>query len=222
MIVNPTVKYTVIGDIVSSKSAPDRSGLQELLVSSLREVNRSVKSLEELRPTVGDEIQGTFPTLAAAVQATLQVRLQLLAGGGNDSRFGIGLGEVTVFDRSKGLTQDGPGWWYARAAIDHVEELAQGRSTSFMRVRFAVDEEAESPLPGNHDVAAVNAFLVLRDQLVGWMNPRRRRLLLGALKGERQVDLAAKERIEQSTVSHHLSAGGINAILAAERQFGSD
>lgn len=213
------VKYTLIGDIVGSKAVRDRSKLQASLVEVLRTVNRNVVGLEEVRPTVGDEVQGSFSGLSMALRATLLLRLELLIEGGSDSRFGIGLGEVTVFDPEAGITQDGPGWWVARTAIDEVEWLAQRKRTAFMRTRFEIDRTA-SPgnLPGMQDVPAVNAFLALRDQLVDRMNSRRRRLLLGALKGELQVEQAENEGIEQSAVSLNLAVSGANAILAAEEE----
>lgn len=208
-------KYTLIGDIVLSRKASDRADLQRSLAESLRTVNDELKPSEELMATVGDEVQGSFASLAGAVRAGLQLRLELLARAGGDSRYGIGYGAVTVFDRASSLTHDGPGWWSAREAIEGVEVDSRQPRWTFMRTRFASDAMTGE---GTFDpVAWVNAFLIMRDRTVDRMNPRARRLLLGVLKGRRQAELAEEEGVSQSAVSQSLAAAGAYAIVEAER-----
>lgn len=209
-------KVAVIGDIVRSKEAPDRARLQEALAASLRAVNSRLKPFEELEPTVGDEVQGVFSDLAAAVRATLLLRLELLKKSEIDSRYGIGLGSITVFEDQPRITQDGPGWWSARAAIDRVEEMAGQTRTPFLRTRFELPEERVKV--SRREAAAVNAFLVNRDAIVGQMAPRSRRLLLGLLNGRLQAELAEEEGIYQSAVSQNLAQSGAYAIVAAEQE----
>jgi hypothetical protein len=208
-------KYTLIGDIVLSREAHDRAGLQRALTDSLRTVNDELEPLEGLVTTVGDEVQGSFASLAGAVRASLQLRLELLARGDSDSRYGIGYGEVTVFDPESSHTQDGPGWWSAREAIEGVDSSSRQPRWTFLRTRFESDE-----LGGDvsfDPVAWVNAFLIVRDRTVDRMNPRARRLLLGVLKESRQAELAEQEGISQSAVSQSLAAAGAYAVVEAER-----
>jgi hypothetical protein len=52
-----------------------------------------------------------------------------------------------------------------------------------------------------------------RDEIVSGMNDRSRRLALGILKGQTQVELARTERISQSAVSQNLQRNGALALL---------
>lgn len=211
-------KVTLIGDLVRSKEAPDRKRLHKALLASLREVNLRLEPFEELKPTIGDELQGVFLDVGSAVQASLLIRLELLKREEVDSRYGIGFGPVTILEEETRTTQDGPGWWSARAAIDRVEEMAREPRTAFLRTRFELPEEKVKVT--TREAAAINAFLVARDSIVDQMNPRSRRLLLGVRTGRRQAELADEEQIYQSAVSQNLAQSGAFAIAAAEREMG--
>jgi hypothetical protein len=142
----------------------------------------------------------------------LFIRLELLKEAEVDARFGLGWGEVTVFEDRSPLSQDGPGWWSARSAIERVEELSRGGRTEFVRTYL------ESPPLldlRKGEVDALNAFLFCRDALVAQMKPRSRRLLLGLLLDKSQAVLAVEERISQSAVSQNLTASGAWAIELA-------
>jgi hypothetical protein len=206
---------TLIGDLVSSKQHVDRRGLQRSLKAVLDAVNERLKPVQPLELTVGDEFQGGFSSVALAARASLLVRLELLAREvGGDSRYGLGHGEVTVFDAGRfPASQDGPGWWSARQAIDRAKALAESPRTSFARTCFGYWPEEY----GNKDAnaAAVEAFLLCQDATVAQMNPRQRRLLLGLMRGRPQAQLAADEGITQSAVSQNLRRSGAFAIEAA-------
>ena len=193
----PVVLHTVIGDLVGSRTAPDRAALQDALGEALDAVNRGFDPPQPFEPTVGDEYQGGCLTLADAARATLLVRLALLPTG--DTRCGLGHGEVTVHDASRRpVLQDGPGWWTARAAI---ESLAGGRG--HRRTAFVG--------PGS---GSVNAFLLCRDQLVERLNDRGLRILRLALLGHAQKEIAEIEQITRSAVSQQFSRG-VGAIVDA-------
>ena len=193
----PAVLYTVIGDLVGSRTAPDRSALQDALGAALEAVNRGIHPAQPFEPTVGDEYQGACLSLADAARASLLVRLALLPGG--DTRCGLGHGEVTVHDPSRRpLLQDGPGWWTARSAIESLEGGRGHRRTAFLG-------------PGS---GSVNAFLLCRDQLVERLNDRGLRILRLALLGHPQKDIARIEQITRSAVSQQFSRG-VGAIVDA-------
>jgi hypothetical protein len=197
--------YTVIGDLVGSRSLPDRGGVQERLGRVLDEVNRALPPAQPLEPTVGDEFQGGFASLADAARAALLVRLSLLDVV--DSRAGLGYGEVTVHDaHRRPLLQDGPGWWAARAA---VEELSAGRSH---RRTWFVDGAQND----RHEQGSVNAFLTCRDQLLGHLNDRGLRILRLSLLGHSQKAIAEIEGVWPSAVSQQFSRG-IGALVDAHR-----
>jgi len=195
------VLFTVIGDLVGSRQVADRHQVHTALGSALDGVNRVVAPAQPLEPTVADEFQGGYTTLAAAARATLLVRLALLPLV--DARCGIGRGEVTVHDANhQPLLQDGPGWWAARAA---VEALGTGRA---QRRTWFVSPDLQ-PEPGT-----VNAFLTCRDQLLERLNERGLRILRLALLGHSQKEIAEAEHVWPSAVSQQFSRG-VGAIVEA-------
>src|SRR5271165_2616630 len=110
----PSLRAPVIGDVVGSRRADDRSALHRHVAAALRQVGEG--AIDPPVFTVGDEFQGSYPALGAAIDAALTVRL--LVAPDIDVRFGIGWGAVTVLDADAGI-QDGPAWWAARDAIRH-------------------------------------------------------------------------------------------------------
>ncbi len=199
----------VIGDLVASRRADDRQRLHHDLEAALASVNAAVPATEPLAVTVGDEFQGVYPTLGAALDACLRVHLLLRPNA--DSRFGIGRGEVIALDPVRRL-QDGPGWWAAREAITDV--AARSRAAATRRVRTGYRSAAADPAG-----LAVSAALDCRDHLVGSMSPRSQRLLRGLMiEGRTQAELADHEGISASAVSQRVRADGIGLILEVQRQ----
>ncbi len=123
----------LIGDLVGSRDASNRRALHRAVEKSLGSVNAAVPAVTELRVTVGDEFQGAYTTLGAAIEAALRVRLELLPAA--DVRVGIGRGPVQLLDAERGI-EDGPGWWAARAAIEAVEEAAGRAATRHLRTAY--------------------------------------------------------------------------------------
>ncbi|MGN6255124.1 MAG: SatD family protein [Solirubrobacterales bacterium] len=210
-----SIYATLIGDLVGSREAKSRGELQGALKHALHRVNEFLDPAQPLEPTVGDEFQGAFPEPLAAARASLLVRLELLKEAEVDARFGLGWGEVTVFESRSPLSQDGPGWWFARDAIERADDLSRWGRTDF--VRTYLESSPLHDLPRG-EIKAFNAFFFCRDALVAQMKPRSRRLLLGLLLGKSQAELAAEERISQSAVSQNLTASGAWAIRLAEAE----
>jgi len=219
----------VIGDLVGSRAAPNRRALHRSVEKALVSANAAVPAVTALRITVGDEFQGAYASLGAAIEAALRVRLELLPEA--DVRVGIGRGPVQLLDAERGL-EDGPGWWAARAAIESVEQAAGRAATRHLRTAYR-------PAPGGNDADgagadgagadaagadaavvdadAVNAALLCRDHLVGSLSDRSVRLLRGLMNPHTtQSELASLEGISASAVSQRVRADGIGAVLAAE------
>ncbi len=212
-------RFTMIGDIVGSRKVESRVDLQSSLRSTLLRLcclpSFEMKLTQPLETTVGDEFQGVFRDLASAVGATILIRLELLKETGVDSRYGLGFGPVSVFDeQSSPVSQDGPGWWSARRAIEEVQGHAEMPQSSFTRTRFRV-EPGVTEIGGGEE-AAMNSFLTMRDATVDEMKPRARRILLGYLQGESQSRIAADEGVSQSNVSQTLGRSGAHAIKLAQ------
>lgn len=201
---------SLIGDVVSSKLHRDRTGVQRAVVAALRRVDRLVPGVQQLEVTIGDEFQGAYASVADAALAALLVRLELLPA--IDTRYGLGWGELTVFDPSRRpLSQDGPAWWAARQAIGEVKGRSRQPRSRALRTWFAESVTGAGPLPAGF----VNAFLLCRDGTVGRMSERGVRLLRGLLADRSQADIAAAEGISQSAVSQQLTRSGAYAIRDA-------
>ena len=199
--------FTVIGDLVGSRRSASRAATQRALGHALTAVRAAVPVVDRLEPTVGDEFQGTFATLADATLATLLVRL--LLGDAGDVRCGIGVGDREVFDATTvPLLQDGPAWWAARAALDHLGQPGQRLRRTWFDP--GVDDRAGT--------GAVNAFLLTRDALVDRLNARSRSMLVRALGGASQKDIAAAEGVSESAVSQAF-ARGVGAVREAQAVF---
>src|SRR2546423_9189515 len=103
---------TLIGDIVGSRRVADRRAAHRALNRALADV--AAEAIDPPAFTVGDEFQGSYPTVGQAIDASLALRLAMSPDV--DIRFGIGWGSVTMLAAPAGI-QDGPGWAAAREAI---------------------------------------------------------------------------------------------------------
>ncbi|MGA8987460.1 SatD family protein [Aeromicrobium sp.] len=207
----PHPHVAVIADLVGSRTQPDRAAAQYNLVAALAQVNRSVDAVQPLAPTIGDECQGVYADVPSALRATLLLRLTL--EDPLDCRFGVGLGTYRDVGRSDyGPMQDGPAWWAARDAI--VETKArESRKHRSLRTWYVVSDDMLHGSQQFPEPAAINAYLLARDEIVSGMNARSRRLLLGLLDERTQVELAKIEDITQSAVSQNLQRSGAYAVL---------
>lgn len=205
----------VTADIIGSRQLADRASAQRTIDAAIARVEHDFPvATRGLRPTVGDEQQAVYPTLAAALGAILLLRLAL--PDGVEFRYGVGIGDVGTVPSAvsaQGIS-DGPGWWAARSAVEHVESL-QKRAAPHARSWIVAHESAE-----DHGVDAVrwaNAHLLTRDEIVGAMSERVRRLTYGRCLSRTQRELAAEEGITQSAVSQGLSTSGAAAIVESFR-----
>ena len=199
----------VLADIVGSRKLDDRTAAQRVLDDSIQRVENDLPLAHQpLTPTVGDEQQGVYLRLEDAMESLLMIQLAL--PDGLAFRFGIGVGEVRSVDSVHGELADGPAWYAARAAIETVharESRAVPHTRSWIVGAPGQDEVMESL------IAASNAYLLVRDELVGSMNERERRLTYGRLVGRSQHELAAEEGISQPSVSKSLRSAGSAALL---------
>ena len=204
----------VIADIVGSRELGDRSAAQRALDETIAQVERDRPlAVQPLTPTVGDEQQGVYRALPDALLSLLMIQLRLPEGLA--FRFGIGVGDVGRIPStaSRDGIPEGPGWWAARSAIEHVQTL-QKRAAPEARSWIVVHESAQMP---REQVRWANAYLLARDELVGGMRERLRRLTYGRCLGLTQRELAEQEGITQSAVSQALTAAGAAAVVEGFR-----
>ncbi|SBS74976.1 conserved hypothetical protein [uncultured Mycobacterium sp.] len=194
-------RAALIGDVVDSRHASDRGQLHRRMTEALADT--------PLAFTVGDEFQGSYPTLGEALDAALAVRLAVAPE--IDVRFGIGWGEVTVLDAGTGI-QDGPGWWSAREAIEWTAAAQQQPALATVRTAYRRNGDT------GPDPDAVNAALLCRDHLLGSMDARSLRLLRGLLDHKTKKELAAMEGISASAVSQRTARDGLDLLVLASEQ----
>jgi len=209
------MSVAVIADIVGSRTLPDRAAGQAAVEQAIARVEDDLPLAERpLTATVGDELQGEYPSLDAALAALLLLRLALPHG--IDCRFGVGVGALGEVPSRAGVLAEGPGWWAAREAIDTIH-AKQARAIPGARTWVVVDAQDTTT-----DVRVVNAYLLARDQLVSAMNERTRRLAYGRLLGATQAELAREEGITQSAVSQSLATAGVAALVEGFVQLRDD
>lgn len=206
----------VIADIVGSRELGDRAAAQRVLDETIAQVEADTPlAAQPLTPTVGDEQQAVYLDLPSALTSLLMIQLRL--PDGLAFRFGIGVGAVSSVASVHRELADGPGWYAAREAIETVharEQRAVPRTRTWIVGAPGQDEVMETA------IAASNAYLLVRDELVGAMSERERRLTYGRLIGRSQQELAAAEGISQPSVSKSLRSAGAAALaegLAALR-----
>ncbi len=211
--VGDDAEVAVLGDVIGSKTIPDRIKLHQGLLSALEQVPRTSETLQEPRLTVGDEFQAVYTTLGKALDDAFTIRLALLPDA--DLRFGIGIGSIVMLDH-RTRVQDGPGWWHARKAIEEVHRQQDARATRACRTRVVSDVPQHSAA-----LTAVNAALLMRDHLVDQLDERSLRLLAGALDGLPKRLLAEREGITASAVSQRSGRDAIDLIHLVTRQLSS-
>jgi hypothetical protein len=196
-------RATLIGDVVGSRQATDRALLHRRISAALADVGAA--AVDPPAFTVGDEFQGSYPTVGDAIDAALLVRLATAPG--IDVRFGIGWGAVTVLDQLARI-QDGLGWWAARDAIEATAAAQRRPGLALVRTTFSAEADRT-------DVDAINAALMCRDHLLGSLDDRSLRILKGLMNNQPKKDIAEAERISPSAVSQRAGRDGLDLIVLA-------
>jgi hypothetical protein len=199
-------KATLIGDVVGSRDAVDRRALHRDVTAALTVV--ADDALDAPAFTVGDEFQGTYPTVGMAIAAALSIRLSLAPAV--DIRFGIGWGPTTVLDRDTGI-QDGPGWWAAREAIEWTATAQKQAGLALVRTSYRTAD------PAGPAVDPINAALMCRDHMLGSLDERSIRILRGLVHNQSKKELADEEGISASAVSQRAGRDGLDLIVTASQ-----
>jgi SatD family (SatD) len=203
---SPARRATLIGDIVASRRIADRRAQHRALNTALADV--AAEAIDAPAFTVGDEFQGSYPTVGTAIDAALALRLAMAPDV--DIRFGIGWGSVMMLDAAAGI-QDGPGWWAAREAIEWTASAQRQAGLALVRTSFRAESETRP------DVDAVNAALICRDHLIGSLSERSIRILKGLLSNHTKKDIAAAENISASAVSQRAGRDGLDLLVQASQ-----
>ena len=197
----------LIGDIVASRESADRQALHDRLSAVLAAANAHGPITHPAVITLGDEFQGLYPTLGAALDASFRIRAGLHP---HDVRFGLGRGEAFTLDPGRGI-HDGSAYWAARDAIEDAKALAGKAALRTTRTVY------RSPTDDPSQIAAINAALLALDQIVGSLSVVSRRILTGRMAGSSQREIAAAEGVTPSAVSQRVLSDGIGVAMEAMR-----
>lgn len=192
-----------IGDVVDSRQVPD----QRRLLAGLAEAVNDLDGVRSASATTGDEFQAMYTDLPTAIRSVADLRLRLLdeppAEQPVELRVGFGVGEVIGPEpHDAGAPgQSGPGWWHARAALDHVREPR--RAWPQLRWWISAGDEQVGEL------APFRATLVALDALASRFDAHDVSLARGLLAGRRASDLARERDLTRQSVAERLHDHGV-------------
>jgi hypothetical protein len=208
----------VAGDVVASRRFVDLDGLLLGLDRVLAAVATAEPGVRALRRAERDVFDGVYADLGVAMTAVLRLRLAtdglvLPTVDGTDEPVELRLGVGSV--RGRGASGDAAALQDAREraaeALAAAQRLAASRTwPDSLRSRCEADDPTLA--------AAINAHLLLQDQLLARLDARDRRALVGLLDGERQVDIAAALGVSQPAIARRIRVRGSLALHRAVQE----
>lgn len=189
----------LIGDLVDSRTAPDRRGVQQHLEAALVQANTpSAGIASPYTLTLGDEFQAVLNdggrALADAVDIQAAVHPVLV-------RFSLAVGQLsTDINPNRALGMDGPAFHHAR---DGIDAMKAGDGTLFQITGL------------DDDVSALcNASLGLVSNAFGKWHTRRFRILAALQRDVPVPDIARQLGISEQAVYKNISDGRLKEVLA--------
>ena len=204
---HPTPCVALLADQVGSRDS-NRAQSHAAILDSLPRINQQVPSLDALRVTVGDELQGVYPTLRGALEASYRLRLEL--AGTVDLRIGLGRGEVVEIDAEHGI-QDGSAWYAAREAIGQVAAIAQTRGYRAVRTALVNADEDDA------DTRLITPALQLIDSALGRLRTGAAQSLLALIDGHDNQSAAEAAGISPSANSQRIDNNDLRILADAIR-----
>lgn len=191
----------LLGDVVRSRDSR-RAAVHDAILAAIETTNAAVPTLDPLRVTVGDELQGVYASVGDAVAATMMLRDELL--GTAELRVGLGGGEVRVVDAERGI-QDGSAWWNAREAIERAEETSRRPGHRAARTALVDGRAAANPL--------ADPLLRLLDAELDRLSEATRRTWRDLRRGTPNLEAAAREQVSPSAISQRINDNGLRPLL---------
>ncbi len=187
----------IIGDVVGSRSAEDRSDLQDRLGGGLRDVNGAFSGsiAAEFVLTVGDEFQGLLSAASTLDLILATLRMHAFPA---ELRFGVGVGPLETALRSQAIGMDGRCFHNARQAIERAAER-----------RTPVEVQADG------QTASFEIYSLLYGVIRSRWTRRQREVADLSGSGLEGREVAEYLSITPSAVSQHLRAAGAKKLRAA-------
>lgn len=202
--------FALIGDIVDSKKIDDRYQVQKRLESCLHQLNAKYSDvvISKMSITLGDEFQGLLTLDAPLFQIIDSINMAMKP---HQIRFGLGLGTIlTDINPEQSIGADGPAYWYARKALQHIHQ-----KNDYGNTQIAVDFE------GNHNVEVINSLIASSEAIKSSWRASQEVLLQKLLENNRyhesfdQQALARALDLDTSALSKRLKTSHIKVYLRA-------
>lgn len=191
------MKYIIlIGDVVNSRSIPDRKSFQERFRDILEELNdRNTELLSPYTITLGDEFQAVY---SAAGNLFIDLFGILAAIYPHKIRFSISIGNLTTpINPVQAIGMDGPAFHLARAGITYLK-----KTPYFFHI--------STVSPDKFRLANLSLQLISHE-IAGW-EKNRFIILNGLLRRQPVKAIAANLRISTVAVYKNIHAGALNTI----------
>ena len=187
------------GDLVDSRSLPNRGSVQRDLRSVLDGLNEALKKqlTAPLRLTAGDEVQGLTRSPEVLVDIMVGIADALFPV---QVAWGMGLGPLSTELVEDVSLIDGPCFHRAREAVQEAK-----RSSRWLRVL------GTEPATGRAVAGLMNLVGALRSD---W-TPRQAEVVRAA-RGRLQIEVAEAFDVHASTISRTLGAAHYDVVLEGE------
>ena len=205
----------IIGDIIKSRSIPDRQKTQEGLAMVLQQVNQRYAGVLASRFTItlGDEFQGVLKEADGFLRILDEITFALKP---IKLRFGIGVGELTTrLDPLTSIGADGPAYWKAREAIEFIHT-----NNDYGRASIHLCAQEDDIL-----VDLINQIMKLTAlQVSGWRDSQSDVYKLIMNEGIVNPDeinhqaIAEKLGIQTSSLTRRFESSGIKRYMSAHRE----
>ena len=220
-------------DVIGSRAQSSRTAFQDRLLSCADATNRRVESIDPIAITIGDELQGTYARIEAALLAAVHFRLGLIEATA-DARAAIGWGSIEVRDPDRTpFAQDGTAWWRARETLESIADVsARGNYQPRLAVWSPAEPEradctapavddatglpapVTSPDPSSHLWRTVTAMF---DHAIAALDDRDAAIVLADFAGLSGEELATLTGISPSAASSRRSRNRLREIVIAMR-----
>lgn len=198
----------IIGDIVASRSVPDREVFQRHFIQHVEALNHAPWRLpgdlaSPFTVTLGDEFQALYTDPARIMLDVWELAANLAPTA---LRVSIAIGELTTDTNTEAaIGMDGPAFHLAR---DGMDRLLKPR-----KQRLCIT--ADPPLPLEHAAAA------LIGELVAKFKPLRIRILARHARGEPVAEIASALNTTPQNIYRHMDTGMIQNLSQLGLELGA-
>ena len=197
---NPYV--AIIGDMKESKKIDNRSETQKKLKQVLAEINQKYKPEISAKfiITLGDEFQGLLNRGANTMNIVSEIERKMFP---IKIRFGIGIGRITTdINEEMAIGADGPGYYFARDAIDYLKKNEKKKQAIAADIRFEVDCDNQAT------AIMLNTIVALMTAIKESWSDRQREIIWDMIEHQdSQTDVANRLKIQQPAVQKSFSLG---------------